>query len=146
MLLALHRHVVSRTLVLVWTVLWLAVIAPGHQRGVLRVDGEVTAAASDPWSLLAMSDVGIRPTCYVSATRVNCPLCPTKTAPTGGGDEDPAKSCALCKLNTTLAPPPPTLLAPMPIERVWAANARPTAPIASLITPPCFGSRGPPSA
>lgn len=106
-------HVAAVMLVLVWFV----VIAPGHQRGALTLPGPSDAR-----------------------TVACCPLSAVGGTPSGSeepGDSppappchDPAQSCAICQLVTTLAAPPhldltTPSLGPLPSRPCAAVASRP---------------------
>ncbi|MEM6755796.1 MAG: hypothetical protein AAF586_01400 [Planctomycetota bacterium] len=117
-------------LVLGWALVWLAVVAPGHRRGLISTDGGSTGA--------------------LAAAGFKCPLCLFTGGSTGGGErsvptDDPAKTCALCKLNATLTPPPPPVAPAMAVERVVAVAEVSSAPVVGLFEPGVWDARGPPA-
>lgn len=104
---ARHLRLISICLLL-WLVPFFAVIAPGHQRGVLKTPGSggETSAVMAP----------------------KCPLCvfvaglgnSDQNEPLGGPitPTDPAGDCAICYLNGTLLTPPPFELPNLRPERI----------------------------
>ncbi|MEM6334093.1 MAG: hypothetical protein AAF823_12225 [Planctomycetota bacterium] len=116
--------------VLGWALVWLVVIAPGHRRGLISTDAQ--------------------PTSGLAAVVYKCPLC-VLGGPTGDGEpadgprEDPVKTCALCKLNATLTPPPPPVGPAMVAERVALMGVVTTAPVVGLSEPGTCDARGPPA-
>lgn len=117
-------------LVLGWTLVWLAVIAPGHRRGLISTEADSTGS--------------------LARAVFKCPLCLFTSGSEQGGDrsgpsEDPAQTCALCKLNATLTPPPPPVAPAMAVERVVVVAASCSAPVVGLFEPGAWDARGPPA-
>lgn len=115
-------------LVLGWAVVWLVVVAPGHRRGLISTEAQ--------------------PANVTSAVGFKCPLCVLgggSGEPANGSREDPAKTCALCKLNATLTPPPPAVGPAMVGERVAVMEVVATAPVVGLSEPGTCDARGPPA-
>jgi hypothetical protein len=113
-----------RILVLIWQVVWLTAVAPGHTRGQIKPPGEAPSDRSTP----AISAVA---GCCMTA---------------GADDPDPlsASECAVCDLLAMMTPATAIVLIPpvMPLVRQPAAG-RPVSATIVLQTRP--GSpRGPP--
>lgn len=81
---------------LLFVTLWFGVIAPGHERGAVRLPG---------------SD-GCHATTSASATagRACCALLEEAEQDEPQRSEDPASCCAICYLNGTLDVPPPLVI------------------------------------
>lgn len=96
-------------------VLWFAVIAPGHKRGLIRLPGSDRPAASTTpvpavWGGAVLSPGGMRSCCRVKSAVP--PPSPPATDDRGEGEtqegpprEDPAVGCAICQLLATLDAP-----------------------------------------
>lgn len=118
------RNCVTRWSVLAWVVLWLAVIAPGHERGMIRTD---SPEKSDKASC-----------CASHGSSESSDKKPSK--------DDAARHCALCYLNASLDLPLTFdlslylfgLLERLPLEAAQAIDAaEPDLP---------FNGRAPPAA
>ena len=91
----MNRHVPTISIcLLIWLVPFFAVIAPGHQRGVLKTPGSV----GDP---IAMS----APKCALCAFVAGWGKDEAPTGPVS--PTNPAGDCAICHFNGTLLNPPP---------------------------------------
>ncbi|MEM8784110.1 MAG: hypothetical protein AAGE65_14835 [Planctomycetota bacterium] len=117
---------------LVWLVPFFAVIAPGHQRGVLKTPG---------------SDEG-----SIAVSAPNCALCAfvagfgnSEPADDSVPPTNPAGDCAICHFNGTLLDPPPFELPDLRPERLDLplAQAPATRPVSHL-NAGAISQRGPP--
>lgn len=115
-----------RVALLVFEALWLTVIVPGHQRGIVRLPGENC------------------PACEAQTAAPDC--CQKQPAPVGHKPAgDPAQHCAICYFAARLCTPPVIDLSPPPLRLVAslpvpAAHARESFPIL-----PTYDGRAPPA-
>lgn len=124
----LPRKPLLNLVCLAWTAVWMGVLAPGHERGVVQLPGG--------------------PACAVSATEAPADrphACCSRPADTEDAPPaDPASNCAVCRLLATLdAPPTIDLSVPPPTLLPWLT---PLAPIAEAPPRPFLstGNRDPP--
>jgi len=116
---------------LVFQVIWLNVIVPGHTRGVVTLAGAPTAEES----------------CHPVA-KTKC--CPSKAGRAGEESEPPVDdderkaNCAVCYFAARMAPPPAVDLLPSPLEIVRLASPALPESVDSLETLPTYYGRGPP--
>ena len=93
-----------RIALLVFQTLWLNVIVPGHQRGVVSLPGEAQSS------------------CHAAAARPCCgsghPGGPNKSGKPG----DPALHCAICYFAARVTPTPPIVFAPEPLRLLEVLN------------------------
>lgn len=117
-----------RVLILLFEALWLNVIVPGHQRGMVPLPGE---------SCEAMGMAGEAPARACCEHRSNGQSTPIQHG-------DPAQHCAICNFAARLTIPPPIDFAPRPIALV--ERLRPIAPVfaVSLAFPATYNGRAPP--
>lgn len=90
-----------RVALLVFEALWLNVIVPGHQRGIVRLPGESCPACE--------ADTRVRECCHTQTTKESVPA---KHNPAG----DPAQHCAICYFAARLCTPPVIDLSPPPLR------------------------------
>ena len=119
-------------LILIWSILWFGVIAPGHERGAVRVPGGETSTSSSHGHA-----------CCQRPTPNTTDETPDPAAPE---DEDPASACAICYLNGALHTPVPIAIIPAVSRTALAPRpAPPHTPALARRYPPALG-RAPPIA
>ena len=119
-----------RVALLVFEALWLNVIVPGHQRGVVRLPGESCPACE--------ADSAPRECCHAQATRQSIP---TKHKPAG----DPAQHCAICYFAARLCTPPVIDLSPPPLRLVEQLPVPAAHTRESFKVRPTYYGRAPPA-
>jgi len=118
-----------RILLLVFEALWLNVMVPGHQRGVVPLPGEKRAV------------------CEAQATdSCDCPTAQPSAPPKEKGRGDPAKRCAICYFAARLCTPPVIDLTLPPLRLIELLPfPAPDARESDQFVPTYYG-RGPPPA
>lgn len=117
-----------RIAILLFQALWLNVIVPGHQRGVVRLPGEDCPECREVATA--------QPACCEDEPREKHPAKPQR---------DPALHCAICYFAARLSPAPFVDLTPPPLR---LTNWRPLTLCPIRTSRPCLATcdeRGPPA-
>ena len=127
-------------LLLIFVSLWFGVIAPGHERGSIKLGGgtscHLTTTAADEAD--------------AAPAGMSCCAMPKDDAATGEGEKeekpvDPASCCAVCYLNATLSVTPVICLQPMQVDEIDELSPAALVGLASIGFRQTFLQRGPPA-
>ena len=114
-----------RIFLLLFEALWLNVVVPGHQRGVVPLPGERCVACASP-----------KDTC--------CPDAGERREPARSKPVDRAAHCAICYFAARLSPPPVIDFTPPRPQLVGLAQVPPPAARPTIPFLPTYDGRAPP--
>ncbi len=134
------KHTALKYVILAYTLCWFGVIAPGHQRGVVQLPGG--QSGSSPWSgdVATISALATGSCC----TRRGENASEQEGQNSEGPRPDPARNCAICKLNATLDTPPTVIDVYPWVGLLWCFEPGEMLALAGVDSFDHFSIRGPP--